>query len=299
MHSRIITTVSSALLLSACSSAPSEPSGSGPGAAEGVPRPSPSVASTSTEVRAGFVHGLDRSRFRVGSNASELDEFGAHKVVGAEGVFSVRPTGLVIGLSNADAPTRAKPPLPGGSAAHDALVRSYFIDSGLPADQILDVSPYTVMSKVGRNGPDFFAQATSKLEYQFSVISRQIDGIRVDDSYAWARLDADGAAVLESVYWPEIPAQIVRDAVAFQTRLADDAGKRVFLAKVPREGSLVIHHTPGEWVGAFAATASYDVGEEHGKVTHFDMEGRRLELPHEAENAWGEIPRPTRARAVP
>ncbi|HEY8042056.1 MAG TPA: hypothetical protein VIF15_19770 [Polyangiaceae bacterium] len=295
MRSSIVLSIACALVATACSSAPQEPSPSG--SAGTGPSTSPAAPA---DVRAGFVHAVERSRFRVGDNPAERLEFGSRKIVGDEGVFATRPTGLVLAISNADAPTRARPPLPGGAEAHDALVRSYFLGAGLPADQMRDVSPYAVVSKVGRSGPDFATLAGSKLEYYFSTVSRQIDGIPVSDSFAWARLDADGNAVLESVYWPEIPAQVVRDALAFEARLEDAPTRAALLARVPREGKLVIHHTPGEWDGAFEATATYDVGEERGKVSHFDVEGRRIELSHERENAWGDLSKgPPRLEATP
>jgi hypothetical protein len=291
MRPSVLATLSCALLVAACSSAPQEPS-SGP-----TPNTPPSPVATTPEARTGFVHALEHSRFRVGASPFERFERGAREIVGDEGVFSTRPTGLVLAISNADAPTRGKAPLAGGADAHDEQVRSYFVSAGLPADQILSVSPYAVVSKMGRGSPDLATRAAEgppKLEYYFTTITRQIDGIKIADSFAWARLDADGTAVLESVYWPPIPAEVMRGARAAEARLRDTSFKATLLTKLPRDGQLVIHHAPGEWDGPLSATVSYDVAEEQGKVSHFDLEGGHIELAYEAERAWGDIPTASR-----
>lgn len=280
MRTTVLATLSLALLAAACSSAPQEPT-------SGSPQPAaPHAAAAAT--RPGYVHALAHSRFDVGASSAERLERGARKIVGQAGVFATRPTGLTLGISNADAPVRRLAPFAGGAASHDAEVRAYFIGAGLPQDQILDVAPYAVVNKVARVGEDLESLHGTKLAYYFSTVSRQIDGVEIADSFAWARLAEDGSPVLESVYWPDIPADVVREAVALKAKLADETFRVAFEAKVPRPGQLVIHHTPGEWDGAFSATASYDVAEETGKVTHFDGEGRRIELAHEAADAWGD-----------
>jgi hypothetical protein len=259
------------IVTAGCSSSVSEPAPTGDPAAQATAR-------APRAMRAGYVHTVEHSRFDVGAAPSERLEFGMHKVVGRQGVFATRPTGLTLALSNADAATRQKGPLAGGADAHDAAVRDYFVRAGLPLDQVAGVSPYAVVSVEGANpaNPAEGLTAPPTGRYYFSVISRQIDGIPVADSFAWARLDADGGVVLESVYWPAIPAAVVE-----QAKQARNAGAG------PAGGRLVIHHPPGEWDGAFDAVVSYDVEADGSRVSHVGLDSKGLELEHEKSGAWG------------
>jgi len=279
----ILTTFALALLAAACSSSPSEPTGA----------ESPTTvatASAAAPVRAGYVHLMENSRFSVGAAPAQVAEFGMAKIVGDQGTFATRPTGMVIALSNADALVRTKLALPGGAAAHNQAVRAYFVAGGIPTDQIASVQPYAAMSNsgVGNAGPDE-VQAGRKLEYYFSVLERQLDGIPVADSFAWARLDEDAEPVLESVYWPEIPSSVVEQAKALQAHVADATASQAMFAKMPAgaAGKVAIHHSPGVWDGTFTATATYDVDVDAGKKMHFDADGNEVVFDHEKEGAWG------------
>jgi hypothetical protein len=280
-YTSILTTIALGLLAAACSSSPTEPSGT----------EAPSVVTpTSTAVRVGYVHRIENSRFNVGAAPSQRAEYGMAKIVGDQGAFATRPTGMVIALSNADALVRSKPALPGGAAAHDQAVRAYFVAGGIPADQIGSVEPYAAMSNsgFGAASPDEVKEGR-KLEYYFSVLQRAVDGIPVADSFAWARLDEDAEPVLESVYWPEIPNAVVEQAKALQARVADATASRSMFSKMPAgaAGAVTIHHAPGVWDGAFTATATYDVDVEGGKKVHFDGDGNEVVFEHEKEGAWG------------
>lgn len=257
------------------------------------------VASTSSRsdeltgdgpVRAGYVHALQRSRFSIGGQGASRVEHGMEKAVGDQGVFATLRSGMTLGIPNADAAVRSKPPFPGGADAHNKAVRSYLVSAGIPADQILEVVPFAAMHSEGEvtKGLDG-AVANAKLGYYFSVIRRQLDGIPVVDSLAWARLDADGDVVMESVYWPEIPEAVIAQARRAQAKLADHAVRASLLAKVPGadEASLVIHHTPGFHDGTFEAVAVYDVPGSGGKVHHFDPGGNAVMLAEDRADTWG------------
>jgi hypothetical protein len=241
-------------------------------------------------VRAGYVHALERSKFSIGGKAVSRAEFGMQKSMGDQGVFATLPTGLTLGMPNADATARQKAPYPGGADAQNKAVRAYFVDAGLPADQISEVVPFAAMHSEGAVADGLKgAMGNAKLGYYFSVLRRHVDGIPVADSLAWARLNVDGEVVMESMYWPAIPEAVITKARAAQTRLADPATHSALMAKVPgaTEGSLVIHHTPGFYQGAFEAVATYDIAGDGGKVHHFDITGQAVDLAEERPEAWG------------
>ena len=70
-------------------------------------------------VRAGYVHALERSKFSIGGKAVSRAELGMQKSVGDQGVFATLPTGLTLGMPNADATARQKAPYSGGADAHE------------------------------------------------------------------------------------------------------------------------------------------------------------------------------------
>lgn len=245
---------------------------------------------TAGPARAGYTHALERSKFALGTKAVSRAEFGMQKAVGDQGVFATMPTGLTLGMPNADARSRQKAAYPGGPDAHNKAVRSYFVGAGLPSDQISEVVPFAAMHSEGAVADGMKgAVANAKLGYYFSVLRRQVDGIPVADSLAWARLNVDGEVVIESVYWPAIPEAVITKARDAQARLADPAMRSALVAKVPgaSEGKLVIHHTPGFYQGAFEAVATYDIAGDGGKVHHFDISGAAVDLAEERADAWG------------
>jgi len=245
---------------------------------------------TAGPVRAGYTHALERSRFSIGGKPASLAEFGMQKAVGDQGVFAVLATGMTLGIPNADAAVRTRPPFAGGADAQNKAVRSYFVSAGIPDDQIAEVVPFAAMHSEGEVAKGLGGAMTgAKLGYYFSVIRRQIDGIPVADSLAWARLDADGDVVMESVYWPAIPESVIAQARDAQTQLADRSLQTALVAKVPGASapSLVIHHTPGFYSGAFEAVATYDLDGSSGKVHHFDATGAAVTLAEDRADAFG------------
>jgi hypothetical protein len=224
------------------------------------------------------VHVFNHSRFAIGSPTYQKSEVGIDKVVGDWGVFGTdQKTRGVLALPNADAPSRARPALTTDPEVHNAAVRKYFVDSGLPADEIDSVSAHTSASSTGF-GSD--PPTPWKVEAYTSAISRQYDAVPVVESHAWAQFNDLGEVVTESVYWPEVSKSIAVAATAFRNQLEDAVAKAAFFAKVPEGGRVVIHHTPWTWKGTFSATVSYDVGG-FGKTTHYDASGLSFTLPHE------------------
>ena len=130
-----------------------------------------------------------------------------------------------------------------------------------------------------------FAGLHPTLDYYVSSIHCQIGGIKVEESYAWARFNSAGNVVAEAVYWPEMPSSVVDDAASFSAMLADPKAGTTFLAKIPKgiEGRLAIHHTPAIWRGGFEQVVCYDVHVGAGEVQHFASDATKLQLPVDRE----------------
>jgi hypothetical protein len=243
---------------------------------------------------AGYQHAASASHFALGAAPVVRAEQGMSKVVGTFGVFAtVTATGMTLGISNANSPARGRPPLSTDGATHNAAVRSYFTQSGLAVSQIAAVTEQAAMQGGGAEGS---TNQPPTFDYYYSTISRQTpSGVAIQDSYAWARINADGEVVMESVFWPEIPASVIAEAEGLRTALGNATSRASFLAKIPQDpggesarGRVVIRHTSGAWPHSFSAHASYDV--HHGnRVVHYTSTGAPLELSEEAKNAWGPI----------
>jgi hypothetical protein len=196
---------------------------------------------------------------------------------------------MTLAVPNANASSLAVPRYPGTADDHNAAVKAYFVGAGLPEAQILAVTPQAGMVAAGsmttRTG-------TPTLAYYFSTVHRQAAGVEVVDSFAWARLNANGDVVHESVYWPELPASVLSDATVLANMIGDSTSRAAFTASLPKDllttnGSVVVRHTSGEWAGSFAAAACYDVVDDGGRIRHFDRNAVEFQLPHELPGAWG------------
>jgi hypothetical protein len=256
----------------------------------------------------GYVHSLERSRFVTGgTNARELrrvEEHGFAKVVGPDGVFATNlRNGLVIAVQSGGAnkgEARGKEAATAGYVMdpdqHNQQVVDYFVAAGVPKDQIGGVRANTYLSS-GGSTQDARA-APVKVDGYASVLQRKIDKYVVIDSVAWARMNDQGRAVSEWVYWPAIPAKALADAI----RLEELAESADFLARLPAglpRGTVVIRHSPATEDGPFEAFASYDViemkpspaaaGRENLSTApmgvaverHFDVDGVERRLPSE------------------
>lgn len=156
-----------------------------------------------------------------------------------------------------------------------------------------------------------YTQAAGPTDPQFesftSVVSRQIGGIPVPESFAWATINADEDVVEESVFWPDVPANAIADARALVAMLTDASKVAAFKANLPAglagaqsEGGVAIHHSPCTPGRKFAAVASYDVLERlkpaSGRERHFDIGGHELIFDFERSQAVASEKRPSRAQ---
>jgi hypothetical protein len=238
---------------------------------------------------AGFVHVLGHSRFHLAGQSS-VQQGSVAKFIGTDGVFATnKVTGASRALRNADSPVLQRPPLTESADAHNARVLAYFKDAGLPQDQIRQARVLTHMKSSGptserRTAPAFLGYTT--------VITRQIDGIPVPDSFAAARFNADDEVVEEWVYWPTIPAGAIAEAKA----IAAQAGTAALTSRLPARfrgapATATIRHTDFADESGFRAFGSLDVryGKElnggfRGGTRNFDINGVEVVHPNRRPN---------------
>jgi hypothetical protein len=156
-------------------------------------------------------------------------------------------------------------------------VRDYFVEGGLPKEQIAGISVTTVMEAHG-------STSDTKREHRLvgynSILRRAIDGIPVRGSIAWARFNADDDVVAEELYWPEIPRRLVNEAQALEAARADGrAAARLPVKLRERHVSVAIWHS-SYLDREFRADAGYVVkGESNEHDRLFDVEGREISVP--------------------
>lgn len=211
------------------------------------------------------------------------DLAGMHQTVGSQGVFATEiASGMVTATPNADAPSLSLPPLAGGANAHNDAVVAYFVDAGLPADQVGGVTAN--FGAVSLIGPTTTSPMQNILaQWWYSIVCRSKDAIRISDSFAWSRMAANGESVEEAVYWPEIAASTMQATESFREMLADPTQRAAYLARLPQgveNGELVIHHTPG--LAADFSAAPYFDASIKGTRLHFDMNGSAHSLASES-----------------
>jgi hypothetical protein len=249
------------------------------------------ISSLASAGAIGYQHTIERSKFALGSGVAARDEFGMHKIVGDQGVFATRASGMVTAITNGDSTARQGIPI-GDDKLHNDAVRRYFVASGIPEDQIAAVQDFQVVrAPASGDQPDDPSKRT--VMYRYSMLKRSIQGIVVADSFAWARMNVDGAVVEEQVYWPSIPGSVIDSALEFSAKLKDEAVLVAFEAQLPPHrtpSGVVIRHSPGEWDGTFFADAYVDVVQDQPSfpaTLHATRTGVVVQLPWELEGAWG------------
>lgn len=194
---------------------------------------------------AGASYDVAKSRFAFGSTPAQDDQNGLTRWVGADGVVAIEPSGGELGILNGGAPEANLPDWSDDPAALVPHVTAYFATFGVSACQIA-ATPI--------NGGSDGRTVT---------LVRAVDGINVVESLAYARFDNQDQSTSEGFYWPEIPADVVSGARAFQATLADPTQLAAYKAKLPADaqgdGLVNLHHTGASSTAAFAAAATYDV----------------------------------------
>jgi hypothetical protein len=194
----------------------------------------------------GYRHEISSSLFRLGTTSQKqaLSNEDGVRYLGSEGTFVQWANGHCIALPVAGSTSRSAGPLTNVADEHNARVRAYFESRGVPTAQIAGASVSTDMEEGA--GPDGGIIHRKFLGYT-TVLRRKIEGVRVDDSFAWAQFDKEGSVTMESVWWPALPHGLADEVAAFR-RVLDTADLNAALrAKLPPEisslpGELNIHH---------------------------------------------------------
>jgi hypothetical protein len=254
---------------------------------------------------AGYQHGSEGSKFVLGGATSRIAEHGYSKLVGPQGTLAVDlRNGSVFARPRSTADALARAPFGGSPAAHDRFVQDYFAGLGLPRDQVLAIRGMTMLDGSGRSADA--VKPKLRLTAYYSVVQRTVAGVAVPDSFAWARVNVDGAVVEEGVYWPALPAAAVAGARDMAVVLADPRRRAPLDAQVPAgsDAAVAIRHTSATTDQPFRAFASYDVVIRPGQVglpspaggrpttagmtytRHLDASGHDLRLPQEEVGAF-------------
>jgi hypothetical protein len=251
----------------------------------------------------GYQHGLESSQFMIGKNKRNLREFGFIKVVGSKGTFAVDASnGAVIAIQDADSIEQQKTVAFTLEAyKHNQLVLDYFLNAGIPKEQISSVHATTSLFAGGGKGE---RAAIPKISGWQSVIQRVIEGVPVIDSVLWARMNDQGKVISELIFWPPISSKAIDEVKLLRAKLSKKPLREDFLSRLPRglpPGNIVIRHSSLTAEGPFEVFASYDVierrellssvdptGKSEGRtapagwvVRHFDLEGNERKLPQE------------------
>ena len=222
---------------------------------------------------------------------------------GDQGTFAIdQKNGSTYGVPKANARAQLLVPFGKSPAEHDAFVLDYFRKCGIPAEQIGAVQGRMLLEATGR--ADEKEQAVPKVKAYYSVLQRVVDGIRVPDSFAWARANEKGEIVDEAVYWPALSRETLTSAQRLRDAWSDEYRRRELSARIhgddPRT-AVAIRHSAASSHDAFKEFASIDVyvsvaapGPEQvptasatsslshvSYIRHFNLEGTELQLPQE------------------
>jgi len=232
----------------------------------------------------GYVHSLSRSRFRIGNNAVlELNSTKLQRWRGTLGAFGVDPsTGLAMGVLDASSPTG---PYITDEPTHRAAVQSYFVGAGLPANQMGDI-----LADYQNSGslPSSPASSPPQFDSINSVLTRVVNGIRIVESFAWAKMTTAGDVDMEAVFWPPVDMTVVNAATSLASSMQNAAYHTTFLTNLPgtvyKDGGVVIHHTNSAIQSAPTAYVAYDVvldASTTATMRHFNANGAEFRLPQE------------------
>ncbi|QDQ25197.1 hypothetical protein FNU76_01850 [Chitinimonas arctica] len=240
----------------------------------------PDAAASESALAAGegiaYVHSVEKSRF--GANgALRQDVQGPYlRTVGDKAVFMRDTvTGATLLVPNAysagpkSAALSAALPqyLTDNPEKHSMEVKAYLLAAGIPAKEVSATHVTTTMAG-GGSVKAGIQPLESKLLWYTTHLERSLSGIPVEGSFAFAALDNRGQSISEGVYWPAIPAQVVRQAVALKHKLATEDGLRRFLGQAKslkpdvargEAGEVKIVHTGAGHHGAFEARAVYSL----------------------------------------
>lgn len=231
-------TITIALSVLGCSTPPEEPTAT---ATKQQPL-APAIA--------GYRHSIARSKFARGTSLREKS-LGAAAIVyeGSDGAATVWSNGFFVATPRAGL-IGTIPPLTESSADHSTRVIRYFVDGGLPVDQMGPTHINTLIESTGTVSGKLAGatEASRKLLAYTTIIDRSIDGVRVQGSYAWAQFNKNDDVIAERVWWPDLPSTVRDNIASTKAMLANESAKAAYRAKLPsdvlgEEPEIVIHHS--------------------------------------------------------
>lgn len=250
----------SACLLLACSNPPEF---------DGTDRMATAKAALAGVRGVGYYQSVDRSAFLNDGILSDVWSYTPthRRVVTTYGVALINNvTGAFLAVPDSSLLGRGDPSVPNPDESN-ALVRAYFVANGLPEDQISNVH----VTAMGVSEPrDPAAPDKRTFVAYYSHLQRRIQGVSVQESYAWARVDVAGKVVAEGVHWPTVPEAVVDSALRLVQVLANPQTAHGLLSKAAAGGyepfldqaEVVIHHSIGSFEGgSMEYVATVDVGD--------------------------------------
>jgi hypothetical protein len=227
---------------------------------------------------AGASYDIAKSRFAFGSTPVAVDAGALVRWTGSEGVVAIWSDGAESASLNGGAPAANLPGWSGDGESLDAHVVAYFESMGVQPCQIASTGEESgAMGGGPTDGSGDILVATPTAV----SLARGVQGVNVRDSLANAEFDSNDQTTEETLYWPEIPADVVSAALVFQAQLAAPGALAAYKAKLPTDaqgpGSVVIHHSSMGTSAPFVAAAVYDTVEitpdDSGGDIFFDPNG--------------------------
>ncbi|MGQ5522496.1 hypothetical protein ACUHMQ_04465 [Chitinimonas sp. PSY-7] len=258
-----------------------------------------------------YVHSIEKARYNLGIAAQRETEGPYTRIVGDKGVFMedtvthatlLVPNALSAGPKSTAA-LRAELPqiLTSNPDKHNAAVKAYLLEAGVPASEVSGTHVTTTMAGGGQVQAGV-QPADSKLLFYTTHLERSLNGIPVEGSFAFAALDNQGRSFSEGVYWPAISAQVVKKAVALKRKLSSADALQQFLGKAKtfrsdvadaEAGEVRIVHTSAGHHGAFEARAVYSMivrnKGQKAQIVRLDETGTPITMADEVKVATKDV----------
>jgi hypothetical protein len=220
----------------------------------------------------GAVYDVTRSRFAFGSTPTSEEVGDTTRWTGTNGVLVINNANGHVSASMNGGLGAASPDWSDDPDALAAHVRDYFVSLGVAPCQI--------------GGTQVLGGSHGRM----IALARAIDGIRLPESMAHAKMNRDDHTTSEGFYWPTVPKDVVTRARAFRDRLATPAGLADYKAKLPEngqgDGAVVLHHRSAvvlpDRPKEFVAMPTWDVrlSDAHSSAlsTSFDENGEVVDV---------------------
>lgn len=219
----------------------------------------------------GVAYDVTKSKFAFGNKPSLDTANSQTRWIGRDGVVNIAANGAATAIMNGHAPALDQATWNDDPGALEDHVVDYFAAMGIDRCQI-------GTPDITSNGSGIqTADGTVKMKWDppTVVLARAIDGISIPDSRASARWVKNDQATAETLFWPTIPAKVIRDAFALEATLSDPSQLTSYKSLLPADaqttGTIVIHHND-QAGAAFQAIAVYEV-ELTNETRAYDTKG--------------------------